>query len=556
MTINDTRCPVGGVIAAPRLVPAPNGRISIRQFRRGLHHMILKQRIPSIPGLEVPVLYLAEHDEDGAEKLRPLNSLTDYFVAHSAMSMTWMLERARGLGMLYDYLRQRSTALRVVAEEGLLNFHRVALTQFENHLSRGTVQSGPQGLSDDTGLFWLPRSSPDSALGMVRGFRDFVGWLHDNGYGDRLGDLVEADRRPPATGRDAVRFLYVARFRKEVSFLAHLKEQGRQRLPVNRDILGRDTRSFDAPDHVQFPRKYLGSLFREGFTVTRGSKISEVHEDLTAKLAATLCAFGGLRRSEPLHLWVSDVQRVDGAPTVFLHHPVNARVTHEIHGGMTRQEYLRTFCGMEPRNLGGGRPHAGWKGIKCNDEWWAPLYWLPFDGVEDIFWATFQEYISEVRPRLMHQRRRRGLRDHPFLLVCAGGSNHEGDEEAAGDPYTYAAFGKAWARALGRLRVKYCDEALVVSKRLGTTLHGPRHLYGALLAELEISPKHIQECMHHISPLSQLTYTKPRNEHVDAMLSAAAEKTRRGEIGDLKATFRNLREALEDVRDRAMGKIP
>ena len=552
MTINDTRRLGSRVSAAPGLGPTSNSRTSIKQFRRGLHHLILKQRIPNIPGLTVPVLYLAEYDADGAENLRSLNSLTEYFVAHSAMSMTWMLERARGLGLLYDYLSQRSAALRAVADDGLLNFHRVALSQFENHLSRGTVQSGHEGLSDDTGLFWLPRSSPDSALALVRGIRDFVGWLHDNGFGDRLGDLVEADRRPPVTGREALRFLYVARFRKEVSFLAHLKEQGRQRSPVNRDILGRDARSFDVPDHVQFPRKYLGPLFHDGFAVARGSKTSVAYEDTTAKLAAMLCAFGGVRRSEPLHLWVSDVQRVDGAPLVFLHHPVHAKVTHEVHGGMTRQEYLRTFCAMEPRNFDAGRLHAGWKGIKCNDEWWAPLYWLPFDGIQDIFWATFQEYISEIRPRLMRQRRRRGLLDHPFLLVCAGSSNHEGDEEAAGDPYTYSAFGKAWARALGRLRAKYGDEALVVSKPLGTTPHGLRHLYGALLAELGLSPKYIQECMHHVSPLSQLTYTKPRSEHVNAMLASAAEKTKRGEVGALNAVFRTLQEALANVRNRAV----
>jgi len=70
---------------------------------------------------------------------------------------------------------------------------------------------------------------------------------------------------------------------------------------------------------------------------------------------------------------------------------------------------------------------------------------------------------------------------------------------------------------------KYGDPCLRIRKRLGTTQHGVRHLYGAILSELGMSPKTIQECMHHISPLSQQTYTSPRNEFVNSQLRAAAE---------------------------------
>lgn len=534
----------------------PLSQSSIRRIRRGLHHLIALQKVAEVPGLVIPVLYFAESGGSENEVLMPLSIFTDYLVSHSAMSITWMLTRARGIGLLYDYLRQRRAYFQAKASEDLVSVHRLALAEFQVHLTRGTVVSGPSGLVDHTGLYWLPRSSPDGAINLCRGVHDFLVWLHDGGYGDRLGKSTADEREIPKNGREAIRFLYVARYRKEVSFLSHIKAERQQRRPINSfNIAGRDTRSFDAQDTFQFPRQYLAPLFLEGF-VSRPNALAEwEREDMTAKLATMLCAFGGLRRSEPLHLWVGDVQSVDGSPMVFLHHPVMAKVRHETRGEMTREEYLRTHCGMEPRNRPGNKFHSGWKGIKCNRDWWAPLYWLPFDGLEDYFWQTFQTYLFEVRPRLMRERFRRGLPDHPFLLVSAGGANHEDDQDSAGAPYTHAAHGRAWTRAIARLARKYANERLVVSKQSGTTLHGLRHLYGGLLSELGLGPQQIQECMHHVSPLSQLTYTKPRNSLIDQCLREGAERIRAGMVADTTSNFRSLGTVLADVRRMARGSL-
>jgi integrase len=395
----------------------------------------------------------------------------------------------------------------------------------------------------------------DSAIALLRGIRDVVEWLHDNGYGDRLGDLVEAYELAPKTGRETIRFAYVAAYRKNVSFLAHIEEQGHQRSAIRRDILGPDQRSLEAPEVIQFPRKWFAPLLLEGFASRRSSAESDRAEDMVAKLSTAICGGGGIRRSEALHIWVSDIQLVDGKPEVFLNHPVNAKVIHETHGEMTRQEYLRTFCGMEPRNQAAGKYHAGWKGVKCNSQWWAPMYWLPFDGIPEHFWRTFEEYMYEVRPRLMRKRKARGLPDHPFLLVCAGSANQSGDLESSGNPYTYDAYGKAWTRAMSRLRAKYGNEVPRVAKNLGTTPHGLRHLYGGLLKELGLSSPVIQECLHHISPLSQQTYTRPHsNKEVSDQLNAAAERTRRGDIGELKSAFRGIPEMLNDLRSHRVER--
>jgi len=393
--------------------------LDLRRYRRSLHHVIVAQKIPQIPGLEVPVLYLAELGDGEKEILVPLTNLTDYFVAHSALSATWMLQCARGIGKFYDYVRQRRDYLTEVARDDLVNVHRVAMVQFQNHLAKGTVTIDNDHVQDDTGLFWFPHSSADNSLALMRGINGFLKWLDDDGYGDRIPSGGNPDGFS-LSGRDAVRFAYVARYRHEIDFLAHIERHRRQRQPTSRKIVGPATRGFDAPDNHQFPRQNLNALFQDGFRTSRTPSRGSADEDLTAKLAAMLSAYGSLRRSEPLHLWVSDIQRVGGVPTVFLHNPVAAMVDHA-DGRMTRERFLQDYCQMQPRNLQLGKFHSGWKGVKCNSDHWTVLYWLPLAGVEEKFWETFQTYVSEVRPALMRKRARRGLPDHPFLLVSAGG---------------------------------------------------------------------------------------------------------------------------------------
>ena len=92
---------------------------------------------------------------------------------------------------------------------------------------------------------------------------------------------------------------------------------------------------------------------------------------------------------------------------------------------------------------------------------------------------------------------------------------------------------------MARLRRSYGDSKLDIAKTLGTTQHGLRHLYGAILSELGLSPKTIQECVHHISPLSQQTYTNPRNEFVNAQLKAAAATVGDSFFGDIPKALRS-----------------
>lgn len=191
---------------------------------------------------------------------------------------------------------------------------------------------------------------------------------------------------------------------------------------------------------------------------------------------------------------------------------------------MTREDYLKEFCYMPARNMRSGKFHAGWKGIKHNKDYYALMYWGPFPGIKEYFLECFLEYVGDVRPRLMRERRARGLPDHPFLLVSSGSAHHEDDDTSAGDPYTLAALKKSWRRAMQRLQKLFPESDLRVRKDSGTSLHGLRHHYGASLARIGMTREQIQECMHHIHPNSSLVYTKPIPSEVHSILSAAQER--------------------------------
>ena len=152
------------------------------------------------------------------------------------------------------------------------------------------------------------------------------------------------------------------------------------------------------------------------------------------------------------------------------------------------------------------------------------MYWGPFPGIKEEFLECFLEYVGDVRPRLMRERRARGLPDHPFLLVSSGSAHHEDDDASAGNPYTLSALKKSWRRAMGRLQKLFPEADLRVRKHSGTSLHGLRHHYGASLARLGMTREEIQESMHHIHPNSSLVYTKPTPSEVHSIISAAQER--------------------------------
>jgi integrase len=302
--------------------------------------------------------------------------------------------------------------------------------------------------------------------------------------------------------------------RRSHSILAHLKDRDREAssrpafIPFERDLARyhSDTRP------IPFPESLEVAFFRDGLIRrrkrdVRGGLCPHIIRDV---LYFLLLMYGGLRKSEPLHLFLQDVAldtETGQGTSVFLYDPDHGVV----HGERTqRSQYLARY-GMVPRcRLGPSDPlFAGWKSLLLSESVYGGgrrtrVFWRNPD-VGRLFWDLHKIYIEHVRPKLAQ---------HPYYFVTLSGPQ-------TGRPMTRDAADEAFARALHRL-------GLQPSASEGLAPHSMRHRYAQALVDLKLNPTAIQICMHHHSLASQIPYTKPLPGRLAAMLAAAAEKIEHG----------------------------
>lgn len=402
--------------------------------------------------------------------------------------LAWQREAAGAIRDLLDFVATSGAdageidkdTLRVFAA-ALLSGTRALGEPFERH-----------------GLHWPPRSRNRATrcLSLVTAFLD---WL-----AERTG---RPSANPWRTATPAERLVRLRHLDKRAarSLLSHAAYRHRDAVAageVREVTVAR--KAADAP--FDEARAFDDALFERLLLRGFGRRAPD-HAPLThrLRLRETLIAIllhgGGLRLSEPFHLYVGDVREDPlrpGSALVRLFHPEQGRAPEE--DGQRwrhREHYLRDRWHRLPRTLERGRFQAGWKNLalsdgqaKCGFVEWFPAHW------GQVFLLLFRLYL---------QNRPRGA--HPFLFV----SEHLAHR---GEPYTIEAFEQAHAQAVRRV-------GLVPIKARGTTPHGHRHAYGKRLRRAGVEPLFIQRAMHHRSPHSQLVYTKPSMDEVAAALRAA-----------------------------------
>jgi hypothetical protein len=265
-------------------------------------------------------------------------------------------------------------------------------------------------------------------------------------------------------------------------------------------------------------------------------------------MIALLDGWGGLRRSEGLHLWMDDI--VDdptnpGHALVVLHHPSesNLRWPNNLtgrHETLTRKEVLQREYGMRPRNeVKRGAYHAVWKGMDLDRDHRACVFWID-NKAAALFQTLFLGYIRYVRPAIMEKRRSMGGRDHPFLFVSERINAETG---LPGEPYSEKAYERNHQAAVERM-------GLIHSKDAGTTTHGLRHLYGQTMTDLGVPAQVIKKGLHHRNFLSQTPYTAPDKQKMNKELCAAQQRIAAGDLpiaplqGDTAAALLKLRNFL------------
>jgi len=495
----------------------------------GKYHTIICQEVVGSPGHVVPVLYL--HHNDGSITTHP--HLHEFMLAKRSKSLTWKRTHVRAVGLFWDLLRAIETMAKAWDP---INIHRAIYRHFCEALRFGTINKDTK--QDPMGLYW-PAMGMTRAKKTTNAIEDFITWVANEaaGTGNRLDVSTLAKLSPqeinafPTNSELATRFIVVAQKLKQLSMFSHLKSVHEMAWKYQQESVnqlydfGPSQTSFDADPAIYMAPELVAAFLQYGFVKDENADAPEDREDISAKMIFELMAFGGLRISEPFHLWFNDVLiESEFSCKVILRHPVDAE-THILGEECLRNEYL-SRRGMLPRNLdySSGSYHAGWKNLATDKSLNAPVFWIS-SSAEAEFSALYVRYLI-YRKKLIAQRRLRGLPDHPFLFVSAGEDRCAGISHV-GDPYTITAFKKAWKKALHKVS-NALGRNIIESKENGTTPHAPRHFYGQALSDASTNKKAIQKALRHRSVLSQGPYTVPDFKRVSAVLSDARKRIEEG----------------------------
>lgn len=469
-------------------------RREIARYHTVTHTLIRK---PGLPDRRAYVLYVLEGDDCRPQAMLPL---VEYILAQGrSRSAAWQREITRAVGLFVDFLRANQDTFRQQQDRPEV------LATFAEALVGGTIDLDG---NDSSGLYWEPKSISRATL-LLNAVTAFSDWLV-NRY-----DTTPINPWKAATVSEQI--TYWRRFdkRRAHALLSHTygKDEAVERSKLARTVaIRRKTVVHDVTPVKFFPQEQIWKLLSDGFVIRGKSKARQLHDRLNIRdmLITILLHGGGLRESEPFHLYVSDVAidpRNPKSALVRLYHPEHGKAPEDYIDPLSgkqidadREEYLRVKWKLLPRNLEVGRFHAGWKELKLTNgkENYAMVHWFPSYWGE-IFLSLFKLYITKMLSRHCA---------HPYLFISQ-------KDTVAGEPYTVDSYRQAHAKAVKRI-------GLVPGKSFGTTPHGHRHAYAQLLTEARIGNEVIQAALHHKSPDSQQVYKEPPAEKVNAALRTAS----------------------------------
>ena len=361
-----------------------------------------------------------------------------------------------------------------------------ALKSFTETLVIGSID--PETFTDPLGLYWRPRSLRDAnnLLFHITHYTDYL-VLQEDYSAERVNPFRKATSYEE-------RLNWCAYYHKQSNvFLNHLTNHSEQIEQHKRVRLVESfyENVFSTEYAVRFPEQHLERLLYLGFLKRDGTP------DYKSQAIAMLLNYGGLRKSEVFHIYVSDITLNPNYPKealVRVYHPSLGEAPDV--GFKNRREYLLATTSYKPRNtyLGSERLYAGWKNplLTSKSGYFEVVFNPPHKAEEFLLvWANYLKY-QRVEPA-------RG-ENHPFAFT-----------NSKGMPETLKNFQRLHRRAVEKI-------GLIVKKEYGTTEHGHRHAYGFRARQAGLDQIAIQKAMHHKSPHSCLVYIKPTLEEVTEAL--------------------------------------
>ncbi len=398
-------------------------------------------------------------------------------------SPSWRQKLAYDIGLFYEFFRATNSSTETQTHANNL------INGFLNAAMYGTIcEDG----TDHLGLFW-ERMSQQRAKLLQSNLRVFLEFLNDFAPGNSLSKSKFTQMSNSA---------FSLELRKNNSLLFHLSKRNSK----SHQLTPRVSPAPPVRTVKKFPRDKLVTLALEGCRLERrrdqtGKKLIDQF-NINMMMSLSLLIGGGLRKSNLFHIWVDDLRVPQGK--VYLYHPTEGVVSGARSKAVRRHGHLREVYGLVPRNTlpTSDKFHAGWKDLliddadrMCSEVYWCHPFW------RDLFINCFVENRDHVRPDDC---------GHPYLFVSLA-------DGTVGKPWTIWAFNEGWKAALKRI-------GMTTSASDGINPHGLRHAYGQQLRDLGLHPQFIQRAMHHKSPLSQMPYTAPHAEEINAALQAASKQ--------------------------------
>ena len=421
----------------------------------------------------------------------PLMPLVEYMLERACnKSQSYKAKLVQAVGLLLDYTQ---------ANQHFFESPKELFQTFVQRLTSGTA--GLDGY-DPSGLYWIGQSQSvaNQTVQMLSSFSD---WMADHLGAKPLNPWREATRSEELLSWAAWHH------RHSRAFLAHTMSRDAGALANSRarSALLQRTPVIDHSGVKVFPDDRFNDLLFKGFIVPGRQKSQHLEDRLNLRdiLITMLMHFGGLRMSEPFHLYVHDI-----LPDPLGSNRAMVRVYHPEQGAApldwldargnpvrcNRQAYLRGKYAMLPRTeyTNTSQLHAGWKGnLLDHKDRYMLVNWFP-TWAGELFWKLWYLYLPQ---RAMMEC------DHPYAFTTAKGL-----------PYSIDTFEQQHRRAVERI-------GLTVAKAMGTTPHAHRHAYGQRLKDAKVEPIFIKKALHHKSLESQAVYTEPDLEKLTQLLNEA-----------------------------------
>lgn len=421
-----------------------------------------------------------------------INAYIHYLLMRGEQEST-LQQKIQTVCQLYEFCRRKYGNHELTEEQV-----RVLIYDFGSAKLQGTIQSDG---SDPLNLGWRP-VLPRTLRNTLRHIEDFDSFQ---------ATFFKAARLNPVEVR------FQSAFERYIEFKARSKYDPLIHLFPSRST-EQSVHAYQVREHRrQSSRRKPEKVFPADFIID----LIEHTEEPRDKMLLLLMAFGGLRRSEPLHLFHRDVVgrfRDTGSAWIVLADPVSGTTTWTGKDGKphqgSRSDFLRReyanlhlpvghpLRNLQPRCLYGRGDrglYVGFKGMtfsghdKNNF-----VHWLHEEaGV--MFWRAYEEYIERhFYGKPMHWPY------HPFLFIRL-------DTDGYGMPLTLPAIDKVFARAAERIGIN------------GYSPHSLRHFYGYYLASVLRRPiEEAQACLHHASVLSTQVYYRTAPETIRKEILIAA----------------------------------